>query len=142
MPAATLRPVLPRTKHHHDPAGHVFAAMVAGPFDHRDGARVTHCEALAGDAAEIALALDGAVQHGVADDDRFLRLESAIGRRPDDDAAARETLADIVVGVAFELEGHAAREPSAEALAGRSGQAHVNGVVRQAVVAIALGDLA
>src|SRR5205823_12172032 len=107
-------------EHHHDAAGHVFAAVVAGAFDHRDGARVAHREALAGDAAEIALALDGAVEHGVSDDDRFLGLEAAIGRRPNDNAAAREALADIVVGVTLELEGHAAREPGAEALAGRS----------------------
>ena len=56
-------------EHDDDAAGHVFAAMVAGAFDDRDGAGVAHREALAGDAAEIALAGDRAVQHGVADDD-------------------------------------------------------------------------
>jgi hypothetical protein len=70
MPAAKLRPVSPM--HDHETAGHVFAAMVADAFDHRDGARVAHGKALARDAAEVALALDGAVQHGVADDDRVL----------------------------------------------------------------------
>ena len=65
-------------EHHHDAAGHVFAAMVAGAFDHRDGAGIAHREALAGDAAEIALALDRAVQHGVADDDRFLRHDAGV----------------------------------------------------------------
>ena len=45
--------------------------MVAGAFDHGDGAGIAHGEALAGNAAEIALAGDGAVQHGVADDDRL-----------------------------------------------------------------------
>src|SRR5690348_4803156 len=99
--------------------------MVAGAFDHRDGAGIAHRKALASDAAEITFALDRAVEHGVADDDRFLRLEAAVGRRPDDEAAARKALADIVVGVAFELEGHAAREPGAEALAGRAGQIDV-----------------
>jgi hypothetical protein len=39
-------------------------------FDDRNGAGVAHGEALARDAAEVALALDRAVQHGVADDDR------------------------------------------------------------------------
>ena len=59
-----------------DAAGHVFAAMVADALDDRDGARVAHGEALAGDAAEVALALDGAVEHGVADDDRLLRHDA------------------------------------------------------------------
>ncbi len=63
-------------EHHHDAAGHVFAAMVAGALDHRDGAGIAHGEALAGDAAEVAFALDRAVQHGVADDDRFFRERS------------------------------------------------------------------
>ena len=67
MPAAKLRPVSPSTDD--DAAGHVFAAMVAAAFDHRDRARVAHREALAGDALEIGLAGDRAVEHGVADDD-------------------------------------------------------------------------
>ena len=129
-------------EHDDDAAGHVFAAMVAGAFDDRDGAGVAHREALAGDAAEIAFARDRAVEHGVADDDRLLRHDAGVGRRPDDDAAARQALADIVVGVAFELEGDAAREQRAEALAGGAGELDVDGVVRQAGVAVALGDLA
>jgi len=50
---------------------------------------------------------------------------SAVGRtmmRP-----ARETLADIVVGIAFELEGEPACEPGPETLPGSAGELHVNG---------------
>ncbi len=66
--------VAARGPDHHDHAsGHVLAAMVAGPLDHGDGARVAHGEALAGDAAEITFAGDRAVEHGIADDDRLLR---------------------------------------------------------------------
>ena len=59
--------------HHDDAAGHVLAAVVAEALDDRDGAGVAHREALAGDAAEVALAGDGAVEHRVADDDGALR---------------------------------------------------------------------
>src|SRR5262249_22062922 len=127
-------------EHDHDATSHVFAAMVAGALDDRDGAGIAHREALAGDAAEVAFALDCAVEHRVADDDRLFRHEAAVGGGTDDDAAAREALADIVVGVALEFESHAVREPGAEALAGGAGQLHVDGVVRQALVAIALGN--
>ena len=65
-------------EHHDDAAGHVFAAMIAGAFDDRDRAGVTHREALAGDAAEVAFALDRAVHHGVADDDRLFRHDAGI----------------------------------------------------------------
>jgi hypothetical protein len=43
-------------EHRDDPAGHVFAAVVAGALDHRDGARVAHREALPRDAVELRLA--------------------------------------------------------------------------------------
>ena len=129
-------------EHHHDAAGHVFAAMVAGALDHGDGAGIAHGETLARHAAEIAFARDRAIQHGVADDDRFLRHDAGIRRRPDDDAPAREALADIVVGVAVELEGDAARQPGAKRLTGAAGEAHVNGAVGQAGMAVTLGHLA
>ena len=63
-----------------------------------------HGEAFAGDAAEIALARDRAVHHGVADDDRLFRHDARVLRRLDDDASAGEALADIVVGVADDFE--------------------------------------
>src|SRR4029077_3697600 len=46
------------------------------------------------------------------------------------------------VRLAFELEGDAARKPSAEALPRRALELHVHGVVGQASVAVDLGDLA
>jgi len=69
MPAAKLRPVRPSTTT--TPPVMYSPAMVARAFHHRDGAGIAHREALARDAAEIAFALDRAVQHGVADDDRL-----------------------------------------------------------------------
>src|SRR6202023_845788 len=125
-------------EHHHDAAGHIFAAMIAGAFDHGDRAGVAHREALAGDAAEIALALDRAIHHGVADDDGFLRHDAGIARRLDDDAAAGQALADIVVAFAFEIEGDAARQPGAERLARSALEADVDGIVRQAGVTVDL----
>ena len=105
-------------EHDDHAAGHVFAAMVAGAFDHRDRAGVAHREALAGDALEIGLAGDRAVEHGVADDDVLGRLARCFRRLAHDDAAARQALADIVVGVAGQLQRDAARQEGAEALAG------------------------
>src|SRR4029077_3387023 len=105
---------------------------------HRDRAGVTHREALAGDAAEIAFALDRAVHHRVADDDGFFRHDAGIPRRLDDDASARQALADIVVAFAFEIEGDAARQPRAERLAGGARQADMDGVMRQPGMAVDL----
>ena len=62
-------------------------------------------------------------------------------RRIDDDPAAREAFADVVVGIAFELERDALGEERAEALAGRAGELEVDRVVRQAVCAPRFDDL-
>ena len=43
--------------------------MIAGALDNRQGAGVAHREAFAGNAAEIAFTVDGAIQHRVADND-------------------------------------------------------------------------
>src|SRR6185312_9850082 len=75
-----------RPDHHHYTTGHIFAAVVAGALDDGNGARVAHGEALAGDATEVALAGDGAVEHGVADDDRLFRHDGRLFHRADDDA--------------------------------------------------------
>ena len=64
------------------------------------------------------------------------------GDGADDELAARQALADIVVRLAFEDERHARREPRAEALARGALQVHGDRVVGQALVAVALGDLA
>ena len=67
-----------------DAAGHVFAAMVAGPFDDGLGPAVADAEALAGPAAEERPAAGGAVEGHVADQDVVLGHEpsrSWAGRR-------------------------------------------------------------
>src|SRR5438105_8299847 len=127
---------------HDDAAGHVLAAMVAGALDDGDSAGITHREALPGDAAEITFALDRAIEHRIADDDRFLRHNARVGGGADDDSAAGEALADVIVGVAFELERHAARKPRAEALAGSAGEFHVDGVGRESLVPIPFRNFA
>src|SRR5215469_9925040 len=128
------------SKHHDDAAGHIFAAMVAGALDDRNGPGIADGEAFTGHAAEIALAFDCAVKHRVSDDNRFFRHNARIGRRPDDQSPTRKTLAYIIVGVAVELESDASREPGTEALPGRAGEANMNGVFRQAFVAESLCD--
>src|SRR6185437_5058127 len=105
-------------------------------------ARVAHREALAGDAAEEAFAAHRAIEHGVADDDRLVALERAVMRRVDDEAPAGDAFAAVIIGGTFELQRHAARQEGAEALPGGALEAHMDRAVRQALIAVALGDLA
>src|SRR5207247_1013274 len=98
-------------------------------------------EALARDAAEIRFAGDRAVEHDVAGDDVLARLAAELGRGLNRDAAAREPLAAVVVGVAHQVEDHAAREEGAKALPRGAGETDVDRVLGQPLVAVALGDL-
>ena len=106
--------------HHDAAAGHVLAAVVADALDHGVNAGVADAEALAGHAADVRLAGRGAVEGHVAGDDVLLGHEGGLARREEDDLAAREPLAEVVVGVALEGQRHAVRDEGAEALARRS----------------------
>ena len=124
-----------------DAARHIFATMVAGAFDHRNGARITHGETLTRDTAEIAFTIDRTIEHGIADDDRFFRHDLlGFFRRIDNQLATRQTLADIVIGFAFEFERHAMGNPGTKTLASRALQLHMHSVISQTLVAIFLGD--
>ena len=126
-----------RPEHDHAAAGHVLAAVIAHALDHRVDAAVAHAEALARHAADVGLAAGRAVERDVADDDVFLGDEGRAVRRVDDDLAARQPLADVVVGVAFERQRDAARHERAEALPGRALEVQLDRVVRQPVGAVA-----
>src|SRR5690242_2523517 len=117
-------------------ARHVFAAMIAGTFDHRDDTGIAHREALAGHALEIGFAGDGAIKHGVADDDVLGRLAFRRLRLSDHDATAGKSFADIVVAVARKLQTDAARQEGAEALAGRAFEANDDRVLRQSGMSV------
>ena len=104
-------------QHDHQALGHVLAAVIAHAFDHRRRAGVAHREPLARHAVEERLAAGRAVEHDVADQNVFLRQERRVARRIDDQLAAGKSLADVIVGVAFEFERDAAREKRPEALA-------------------------
>ena len=118
-------------EHDHQAVGHVLAAVIADAFHDRGGAGVANREALARHAVEECFAAGGAIQRHVADHDVFFRQERRVARRIHDQPAAGKSLADVIVGVAFELERDALREECAEALSGRAVEVEVDRVVRQ-----------
>ena len=104
--AHSRREVAPGVAEYDDgAAGHVFAAVIADAFDDRGRTAVAHCEALARRAGDERFARCRAVEHRVADDRQFRRREAApsFGGRIDDPPAG-QSLADVVVGFALELE--------------------------------------
>src|SRR5204862_8296230 len=117
------------------------AAVIAGALEHRPRARIAHREALAGEAGGVQLPAGGAVQAGVAHDDRVLRHEARAARVAQHDPAGRHALADVVVGIAFQVQVEAAGVPDPEALPGVAAAAHAERRILHAVVAPAPRDL-
>ena len=82
-------------KNSSDATGHVFATMLANAFNNGDGAAVAHGEAFSGLARDVQLAGGGAVENRVPYED--IAAFGSVGARADDDCAAGEALADVVV---------------------------------------------
>ena len=131
MPAAKFRPT--GAEHGHPAAGHVLAAVVAGALDHRGRAGVPHAEPLADHAAQEHLAAGRAVADHVARDHLLLGGERGVRVGRGDDPPAGQALAQVVVGVAVQPQGHAAGQERAERLAGRPAERDVDRVVGQAL---------
>src|SRR5450631_1650521 len=91
-----------RTEHQHQPVCHVLAAMIANAFDDRGRSGIADRKTLAGDSVEEGFAAGCTIESNVADQDIFLGSEAGILRRIDNDPTARQALADVVVGLAFE----------------------------------------
>ena len=85
-------------------ARHVFATVVTHAFDDSGRAGVTNTEAFACAACGEEIAAGGTIQTGVTDDGVFEPLVTDVLRRTDDDFAAVDALADVVVGLADEGE--------------------------------------
>src|SRR5881397_1829163 len=134
--------VLQRAEHDHDAAGHVFAAVSAGAFDHGDRPGIAHGEPVSRPAGGEQLAGGRPVQCGVTQENVLVRAThgSRLAERPDHDLAAREPLADVVVRFPFELEVHPREDERAEALTRTPPEPETDRSRWQADVAVPLRD--
>ncbi|GMA85060.1 hypothetical protein GCM10025868_03100 [Angustibacter aerolatus] len=105
--------------------------MVAHALDDRGGAGVAHAEPLPRQAAHEHAAGGGAVRDHVAGDHVLLGDEGALVLRADDEPAAGQPLAEVVVGVAEQPQRDAARHEGPERLAGRAGERDVDRALGQ-----------
>ncbi|EAP99266.1 hypothetical protein JNB_03820 [Janibacter sp. HTCC2649] len=120
-----------RSEDEDGPTGHVLEAVVAHALHDGGDAGVAHTEALTDASAQEDLAGGRAVADDIAGDDVVLGRERGARVRRDDDASTRQALADVVVGVTHETQGHTLGDEGAEALTGRPPQGDVDRVVGQ-----------
>ena len=96
--------------------GHVFAAVVSDALCDERGAGVADAEAFPRLAVDEDRARRSAIGDDIAGDDVIFGRAGESVSRPDGDDAAGERLAYIVVRLAPEVEGDAAREERTERL--------------------------
>src|SRR4029079_14249888 len=87
-----------------DPAGHVFAAVLAEALDDRLRAGGAHRAPHPGPADEVQPAAGRAVEAGVAGDRLGGRIGCEVRLRGDDEPSSREALAAVVVRLADEAQ--------------------------------------
>ena len=107
--------------------------MVTHAFDNSVYAAIANAEAFAGNAANISLAAGAAVEGYVADDNIFVSIEARVSVRINDNLAAGQALAHMVVGVALQLQRYAFGYKSAKALTSAALKVQVNSIGRQAL---------
>src|SRR3546814_10787278 len=113
------------------PAGHIFAAIRAAAFDHHLRARIADGEAFARLTGGEKLARRCPVQNGVADNGVLLAFQRAAHHGLNRDDPARQTLADIIIGVAEDFEPDALAQKRAQRLARTTAQADMDMPVSQ-----------
>ena len=126
---------------HDSAAGHVLTAVVTHALDNGGRTAVADAEALTGYAADEGLAAGGTVKGHIAGDDVFLGLVADALGRADDDLAAGQALAHVVVAVAGQAEGQALGDERAKALAACADALGGVDIVGQGAAVLA-GDLA
>src|SRR3981189_693414 len=92
------------SEHQHQAPGHVFATVVADSFDHSSRSGIANRKALASNPVEKRFAAGGSVKGHIANQNIFLGSESGPARRIHHQPSAGQTLADVIVGLAFERE--------------------------------------
>ena len=129
------------TENHDGAASHVFASVVTDAFHHEGGAAVAYAKTFASASRHEHLARGGAETGDIACNHVLMRIKGDARFRTHDHTAAGQALACVVVDFAVYADGFAAWDERADGLAARTVEGHVDGVVRQTFLAVALGDL-
>jgi hypothetical protein len=122
-------------------ASHVLAAVVTNALNDGRSTGVSDSKPLGGDTAEEAATGSSTVQADVSNKDVLLCLEHGRARGVDDQATTRQTLTDVIVGIALKLQSDTRSQESTKRLTGRALDINVNSVQGKAFLAVSLRDV-
>jgi len=98
-----------RSQHEHHSFGHVLAAMITDAFHHGGCSGVANRKSFSGDSVEKGFSTGCAIERNVSNQNVFFGCESGSPRWIHHQASTGQTLADIVISLAFERERHTVR---------------------------------
>ena len=114
--------------------------MVSDALHHGPDAAVADTEAFSGHAADVGFTVGRAVEGDVADDDIFFGFKRAGFRRSDSQSGTGQTFAEIVVGIAAQVNRESGGSKRTKTLASRAAGPDDDGVGRQTLQAVATRD--
>src|SRR5512133_162571 len=129
------------TDNDHSTAGHVFTSVVTNTFDDGRSTTISDSEALSSHAAEECFAARCAIQNRVSDENVLVRSNGRARGVLYGDYAATHSLADVIVGVTFEVQLHTVSDEGAEALPCRALEPELDRAIGQTIRPMASCDL-
>ena len=111
--------------------GHIFTTMVTNTLNNSVHATVTDAEAFTGSTADIRFTACCTIEGNFADNNIFVRIKAYIAVRIDNQLASGKSFADMVIGIALQLQRNTFRQKGAKALAGTALEVQADGVGRQ-----------
>ena len=129
-----------RAKIDHHATSHVFERVVAESFDNCFDAGITNAETFASHACDVGFTRSRSVEANVASDDVFVSYEWRGFVWANNNLAARESFAEIVISIADHGESHALRAERTERLTSRTSEVHLDRVFREASRIILAGN--
>ena len=116
------------SEYNHQPARHVFEAVVAYALYHDFGPGVTYPEPFTGHTPDISLARCCAIERHVTDDAVFFRFKQGRAVGINNQFGTAEAFSEVVVGITFQFQTYPGGGESPETLTCRSSQLNVNGI--------------
>ncbi len=115
--------------------------MVTDSPNDYSGATVSDTEPFACESVDICLSAGCTIEGDIAQNDILIGFKSGICRWIEDQLAAAKPLAEVVIGIAFDLKGNTAIDKSPKALATASGCFEIDRIIRQTILAVFSGHL-
>ena len=104
--------------------------MISNPFNNSTCTAITNAKTLSSMTSKINLSTSRTIKTNVTNDYIVFSFKTRFSRRIDDDIPSRQTFANIIIGISFQLNTNAFSQKSTKTLTGRTIKFYLQGVLR------------